>query len=256
MGNELKFDQPVIIVGFSHSGTRLFAELLYDVGVFQVGQSKTFEWNYIQQLNDKIWSKWYDLTGISVGRIKQQSLLICKQELLENLIGFGYKGKVWGFKDPRGTITLPAWLERFPKAKVVIVIRHPYDVIGTLGDNYSKFSPNKRRPQEEIRFWSELWVKSYSFMFDFLENNFSDSFSLVKYEELCSNPMHVIKQVVEKLHIEVSNYSSVNEMKIYPASKKYRKFLNDGHISWDGLRVIAGVTESLSGKCNYDLDIS
>lgn len=98
MGNELKFDEPVIIIGFSHSGTRLFAELLHDVGVFQVGQSKTFEWNYIQHVNDKIWSKWYDLRGITFGEVKQRASLINKQEVLEKLISFGYKGGLGAIK--------------------------------------------------------------------------------------------------------------------------------------------------------------
>lgn len=136
------------------------------------------------------------------------------------------------------------------------VIRHPFDVIGTLGENYSKFSPNKRRPQEEIRFWSELWEESYNFAYNYLKNNPSVPFASVKYEELCSDPMHVIKQVAERLHLEKINYASVYKKKINPSSRKYREFLDNGRVTQEQLLIIASVTEECSRRYNYDLDIS
>lgn len=38
----------------------------------------------------------------------------------------------WGWKDPRNTFTLPLWLDVFPGAKVVHVIRHGVDVARSL----------------------------------------------------------------------------------------------------------------------------
>ena len=38
----------------------------------------------------------------------------------------------WGWKDPRNTFTLPLWIELFPDAKVIHVVRHGVDVAGSL----------------------------------------------------------------------------------------------------------------------------
>ena len=38
----------------------------------------------------------------------------------------------WGWKDPRNTFTLPLWLELFPEARVIHVMRHGVDVAASL----------------------------------------------------------------------------------------------------------------------------
>jgi hypothetical protein len=38
----------------------------------------------------------------------------------------------WGWKDPRNTFTLPVWLDLFPGARVVHVLRHGLDVAASL----------------------------------------------------------------------------------------------------------------------------
>lgn len=38
----------------------------------------------------------------------------------------------WGWKDPRNTYTLPLWLDLFPEARVIHVLRHGVDVASSL----------------------------------------------------------------------------------------------------------------------------
>ena len=38
----------------------------------------------------------------------------------------------WGWKDPRSTLTLPLWLELFPDARVIEIVRHGVDVAASL----------------------------------------------------------------------------------------------------------------------------
>jgi hypothetical protein len=45
---------------------------------------------------------------------------------------FFRKPLVWGFKDPRNTVTLPVWLGLFPDAKVIHIYRHGIDVAESL----------------------------------------------------------------------------------------------------------------------------
>lgn len=40
--------------------------------------------------------------------------------------------KPWGWKDPRNTYTLPVWLDLFPDARVVHIVRHGVDVANSI----------------------------------------------------------------------------------------------------------------------------
>jgi hypothetical protein len=44
----------------------------------------------------------------------------------------GSRQRLWGWKDPRNTFTLPLWLELFPEARVINVERHGVDVAESL----------------------------------------------------------------------------------------------------------------------------
>jgi hypothetical protein len=51
----------------------------------------------------------------------------------------------WGWKDPRNTFTLPLWLDLFPDAKVVHIVRHGVDVAQSLMVRQRAAVPTGRR---------------------------------------------------------------------------------------------------------------
>lgn len=55
----------------------------------------------------------------------------------------------WGWKDPRNTILLPLWLDLFPKAKVIHMVRNGVDVAASLSTREEKRLRNY--PQEPAR---------------------------------------------------------------------------------------------------------
>jgi hypothetical protein len=58
---------------------------------------------------------------------------------------------LWGWKDPRTTLTLPFWKELVPDAKYVICLRNPADAISSI----------QRRPDPELSIgaWGDLWLE-------------------------------------------------------------------------------------------------
>lgn len=44
----------------------------------------------------------------------------------------------WGWKDPRNTLTLPIWLDLFPNARVIHVVRHGVDVAYSLRERRNR----------------------------------------------------------------------------------------------------------------------
>lgn len=63
------------------------------------------------------------------GKVQQAKQLFVKFSPDYGLI---QNEQLWGWKDPRTSITLPVWLELFPKAKIIHVIRNGIDVALSL----------------------------------------------------------------------------------------------------------------------------
>jgi hypothetical protein len=59
-------------------------------------------------------------------------------------------GGPWGWKDPRSTFTLPVWLDVFPQAKVIHLVRHGVDVAWSL-----RKRERKREHKSERKTFSE-----------------------------------------------------------------------------------------------------
>jgi len=50
----------------------------------------------------------------------------------KNLVRERSRRRVWGWKDPRSSITLPFWKSLIPGLKVVVCLRHPWEVAQSL----------------------------------------------------------------------------------------------------------------------------
>jgi hypothetical protein len=245
------FDEPIIIVGFGHSGSRLLAALLSDCGIFQVQNTPSKEWSHIQKINDRIWRKWYDIDEASEMLIRKHAVEINKTGLLFRLFSRGYHGGRWGIKDPRLTITLPAWLEKFPKAKVIHLVRNPLDVIGTLSPNYAPYTPGGKLPQEKIPFWADLWMKSLDWVLTIAVPLGDSQFAELKYEDLCADAKGEIERLFSVLRVEGCDGSRLNVSRIQKAVNKYESWLKDGKLKQNDLDAIASSTSRYMTRYGY-----
>ncbi len=88
---------------------------------------------------------------------------------------------LWGWKDPRNTITLPIWKKIFPKAKVLIIYRNPYDTVISL---FNRELPRKSYRQfNTAEFNFNVW-RSYTRKCMEIEQQYGQHCIAVKYEEL------------------------------------------------------------------------
>ncbi|MBU1715633.1 MAG: sulfotransferase [Proteobacteria bacterium] len=145
---------PVIIIGMHRSGTSLLTRLLEKIGVFWgCVKDDSNESICFQLLNEQMLKlencKWDDAQRLG-SLFTDQSRCRRAARKVEAVVddnffrlywgqpsfgqekGSAYPALAWGFKDPRNTFTLPFWLERFPKAKVIHVIRNAVDVSVSL----------------------------------------------------------------------------------------------------------------------------
>lgn len=145
---------PVIVLGTHRSGTSILTQLLKELGLF-VGKRRDhhYESFFFQRIN--IWL--LQLAGAnwsypSPFNTLLDHTLLRKQcgEIIRHWLSsrayLSYLGIwnsikyrsifnlpfLWGWKDPRSTITLPIWLDIFPKLKIVHIIRNGVDVAHSL----------------------------------------------------------------------------------------------------------------------------
>jgi glycosyltransferase involved in cell wall biosynthesis len=241
------FNEPVIICGFHHSGTRLLAEILELIGVFQVTTSKTHEWAYFQWLNMGIIPDWNNADKIHNFTLDSSFPNCDLESLALRLSNEGYLGNSpWGFKDPRNTIALSYWLKSFPNSIVINIIRNPCDVLGTLPESYSQFSPLKRMPQEELEFWIPVY-NAYCERIKY-DLKLTKRCVTVKFENLCSEPVYTMQHIIDTVNLDCSvSENDIRQLKI--SSKK-----TSAHVDWlkTGKINEKQLDKIKKHACNYD----
>jgi len=145
---------PIIIIGISRSGTTLLTQMLEHCGLF-TGKNKNIHLEAF--LFNKL-NRW--LVNQCSGGLENPSSIkyllddsdtrkhfrefvrfVLKSYRAISFLGFRNYIKFknienldfpWGWKDPLTTYTVPFWLDIFPKARVIHIVRHPLDVINSL----------------------------------------------------------------------------------------------------------------------------
>ncbi len=146
--------QPVILLGMHRSGTAMIARLLDELGLFQGHElQEDHESVWFLNVNDlmlrRINAAWdhpaplrdflqntaaFDLTCRALhedmsSRLTRPFLGTRRALQHKTLLKFD---RPWGWKDPRTIFTLPLWLQLFPEAKIVYIIRNGVDVARSL----------------------------------------------------------------------------------------------------------------------------
>ncbi len=158
---------PVCVLGFGRSGTSLTMRLLHLLGV-EIGPQEDllapgeadnprgyWEPGWMVGLNDEILAKlgtvWWRPLPVAPGWERSpdfDELRERARRLLKEKFG---AAPLWGWKDPRTTLTLPFWKELVPDAKYVICLRNPADAISSI--------QRRPDPQLSIGAWGDLWLE-------------------------------------------------------------------------------------------------
>ena len=240
------FDAPVVICGFHHSGTRLLAQMLEAIGVFQHCNSPTHEWSYIQHLNTMLLPGWMDPEAIDAYAPTAARTVLDRERLALRIAAAGYMGyEPWGQKDPRNSITADAWLELFPNARLINIVRDPMDVLGTLPADYSRFSPSGERPQDAPAFWGELW-NAYTRKTRAAMDRAGRAVE-VRFQDLCDQPVDTMRRIVDALGLDCSVQAQDFEpLNILPAKVgAHQAWMADGRLGEAEAQTLRRITGAL-----------
>ncbi len=140
-------DQTVVCVcGMHRSGTSMVSQLLSRCGVYmgpeQVltvsapdNRDGFWEDDAFVKLNDEIlhhFSGGWDAPPLLQHGWEHAAGLSPIRRRAKNLIHERRRLRIWGWKDPRSSLTLPFWKSIIPALKVVVCLRHPWEVAQSL----------------------------------------------------------------------------------------------------------------------------
>ena len=245
-------NSPVIVVGMHRSGTSMLTRQLSALGIF-VGadcgpnSESAFFYRANLRLLDFAGASWFrpapmgELLRDSSRRQRLVAWLrrrCCSRKVRAYLGDSGRPQRLndlaepWGWKDPRNTLTLSLWLQLFPDAKVIHLVRNGIDVAQSLMDR-------ERREQEDlaqrrVEPWLRKRLRIFSLRFRDVErqekppfDNLQQAFSLwceylefgeqtlksakpgnlitIRYEDLLDSPNSHLRAIADFLGLTISD---------------------------------------------------
>jgi hypothetical protein len=211
---------PIIVMGMHRSGTTLITQLLEECGVFWGGLPDEYnEDAFFQSLNEALFSAAngaWDAPESVERFLKEPDNQIRMASFLKNRLKAGWRteyvhgyGPVdasapkstpapWGWKDPRNVYTLGLWLELFPNARVIHILRNGIDVALSLWRRETSRPEGRDHPHYSTRcqelggcfdLWKTYTLKARSWV------KSVESVLEIRYENLIDSPLAVLRRV-------------------------------------------------------------
>lgn len=212
----------VCILGMHRSGTSMVARLLNLCGVY-LGEEKDLIpaaednpegfWENVkfQEINQELLitfgGEWDYIPSLEAGwQLTPQVLDI--HDRARSLVEEFSEQAVWGWKDPRTSLTLPFWKTLVPDLKVVICLRNPYEVYRSLA----------RRGYASSNFSYNLWLSYNRYILAATdpENRIVTHFDTYFYDARSE-----LRRLIDYLEIEVPDRTIDSACKIASIGLKH-----------------------------------
>jgi hypothetical protein len=219
---------PVLIIGAHRSGTSATARALELLGL-EIGQclDSHREPKGLQQLHDaylrRLGAAWHDPKPFLERIQTPAGLRDCVEYLRSNLNShfariFGYRnnpkgwwlrsrlkfGAQWGWKEPRTTLFAPAWLDIFPDARIVHVVRDALAAAESIRERELKFQAAGDPPTPnlaDLNYCREL-VQVYLRAGEQLAS--LSNYRRLQFEQLQANPPAMLEQLANFCRLKVT----------------------------------------------------
>ncbi len=174
----------LVIAGFHRSGTSLLSELLNRAGLFLgddlIGAHPTNPYGHFE---DRDFTRFHDALFADNDRswhVTAPFIPVIRptrwQQMVDLIETRRRAYALWGFKDPRVCLFLPAWKYLMPDLKTVVLYRHFSESTYSLERRHSRDLLAGDEPQHLHRlFWSEpdhalrMWIEYNRALLDYVE---------------------------------------------------------------------------------------
>ena len=204
---------PVLILGMHRSGTTMVADALNAAGVYGGSiRDHHAEALYAVDINDRLLARaggsWWQVPDIAKldreleGAFPEYTAPVLYGAHLKVRSGqfwrqrLHYRGP-WAIKDPRLSLTLPWWLRRFPKAKVIWVLRDDDEVVRSLLSRQKKSDEARSELTRETALYL---VRQYNERASAVLKSMGVVYRAVRYEELTHEDPAVQRKLWHSLY--------------------------------------------------------
>jgi multidrug efflux pump subunit AcrA (membrane-fusion protein) len=200
----------VCILGMHRSGTSLVSRVMNVLGV-DLGPAEhlmrpssdnpTGHWESrpLKEINDEILSilggSWQEPPPLPAGWERSPDLAAPRHRAREVIEGDFSGSELWGFKDPRNSLTLPFWQRILDPMRYVICLRNPLDVAASAGA--------RNRADDSVPFEQgvELWL---TYVRAALAATAGHPRHLVFYEDLMTDPEPVVRGLSDFIGLDTT----------------------------------------------------
>lgn len=202
---------PIVLLGIHRSGTSLLGELLTDIGVFMGRKMNGHHeaWHFLEN-NKKIldiahadWDLPLIFESLLESEVTSDAVLsYMREETTQKKMNRHFFGrtlamkeklspsqKMWGWKDPRTSITFPLWYKIFPEARFIMLLRNGVDVANSMNvreqmklRRISSRATSVRCQSLEQSF--RVWEEYNEFFYRYKEVIPEERLLVLKYEDL------------------------------------------------------------------------
>jgi hypothetical protein len=189
----------VCILGMHRSGTSLVSRVLNVLGVYLGPEEHLmrpssdnpaghWESRPIKEINDEILSilggSWQEPPTLPAGWERSPELAASRHRARKVIEGDFSSSELWGFKDPRNSLTLPFWQRILDPMRYVICLRNPLDVAASA----------RAREDDRVAFEQgiALWL---TYVRAALAATAGHPRHLVFYEDLMADPEPVVREL-------------------------------------------------------------
>ncbi len=188
------------------SGTSLVAKVLEKAGIFMgVVKDHNYEAMHFLSLNQQtLWAAGANWVTPQVPDEVYWKHLPAKVLFFEHFRTYGrwkqmllnLQSPAWGWKDPRNTFTLPMWLQLYPTAKVIHVIRNENDVAASLAQRNKVKGEVHDERFDNLDFGKKL-AHTYLQQGRSYKSQLGKRYIEVHYEDICNLDSKAIKPLEE-----------------------------------------------------------
>jgi len=246
---------PVIIIGMHRSGTTMLTNLLHDYGVFMGSQmEQNSEAIGFLKINESLLrssnASWSNPLSYQHNKFNAEDILniLNKKSFIKTYSGGNenlFQDNLWGWKDPRNTLTIELWKEIFPDARIIHIYRNPIDVANSLMVRENRFTSNgklkwyfnvlknyiknglyieRSKKLSDIEKGIDLW-KLYVEKALSIEDNIIH----IKYEDILSEPAIELKKIINFLDISLDE-KRLNKLTFNINDKRKYAFINNDYL--------------------------
>jgi Sulfotransferase family len=219
---------PVIVIGAHRSGTTATARALELLGL-QIGEhlDSHREPRALQRLHEdylrRLGGAWHNpqpfLKWIDTAEGKKDCIRYLRATLRQNFTQIlGYRRNVkglwlrarlnlgarWGWKEPRTTLFAPAWLEIFPGAQIIHVVRDTQAAASSIRERELKFQAAGDPPTPDLTDLNYCRLLVEAYLAAGARFAGSPIYHRIQFEELQANPPATLEQLANFCDLRVT----------------------------------------------------